>query len=51
MKHKGWRKAMAEEIQALEEQNTQVLEKLPLRKKALGSKWFYKEKYDEHGHF
>ncbi|XP_021729831.1 uncharacterized protein LOC110696803 [Chenopodium quinoa] len=34
MKHEGWRKAMAE--------------KLSPGKKALGSKWVYKEKYDEH---
>lgn len=49
MKHEGWRKAMADEIQALEEQGTWVLEDLPPGKKALGSKWVYKEKYDEHG--
>ncbi|XP_021741189.1 uncharacterized protein LOC110707489 [Chenopodium quinoa] len=49
MKHEGWRKAMADEIQALKEQGTWVLEKLPPGKKALGSKWVYKEKYDEHG--
>ncbi|XP_021753993.1 uncharacterized protein LOC110719377 [Chenopodium quinoa] len=49
MKHEGWRKAMADEIQAFEEQGTWVLEKLPPGKKALWSKWVYKEKYDEHG--
>lgn len=47
--HEGWRKAMQEEIDALEEQGTWVLEELPPRKKALGSKWVYREKYDEHG--
>ena len=49
MQHDGWRRAMAEEIKALEEQGTWVLEKLPPGKKALGSIWVYKEKYDEHG--
>lgn len=37
MKHEGWRKVMAEEIKALEEQGTWGLEKLPLQKKAFGS--------------
>ncbi|XP_021717945.1 uncharacterized protein LOC110685730 [Chenopodium quinoa] len=40
---------MAAEIRALEEQGTWVLEKLPSGKKALGSKWVYMEKGDEHG--
>ncbi|XP_021763649.1 uncharacterized protein LOC110728281 [Chenopodium quinoa] len=49
MKNEGWRKEMEDEIQALEERGTWVLEKLPHGKKALGSKWVYKEKYDENG--
>ncbi|XP_026400357.1 uncharacterized protein LOC113296259 [Papaver somniferum] len=49
MKHPGWRKAMAEEIRALEEQGTWDLTELPPGKKALGSKWIYTEKYDENG--
>uniref|UniRef100_A0A803MPH3 Reverse transcriptase Ty1/copia-type domain-containing protein n=1 Tax=Chenopodium quinoa TaxID=63459 RepID=A0A803MPH3_CHEQI len=40
---------MAAEIRALEDQGTWVLEKLPPRKTALGSKWVYIEKGDEHG--
>lgn len=49
MKHEGWRRAMSEEIRALEDQGTWVLEELPPEKKALGSKWVYTEKYDENG--
>ena len=41
---------MADEIKALEEQGTWEHVDLPPGKKALGSKWVYKEKYDEHGH-
>lgn len=40
---------MVDEIQALEAQGTWVLEKLPPRKKALGSKWIYTQKQDEIG--
>ncbi|XP_026384373.1 uncharacterized protein LOC113279956 [Papaver somniferum] len=49
MKYPGWKKAMAEEIRALEEQGTWDLTELPPGKKALGSKWIYTEKYDENG--
>ncbi|XP_026451263.1 uncharacterized protein LOC113351509 [Papaver somniferum] len=49
MTHPGWRKAMAEEIRALEEQGTWDITEFPPGKKALGSKWIYTEKYDENG--
>ncbi|XP_026435122.1 uncharacterized protein LOC113332832 [Papaver somniferum] len=49
MTHPGWRKSMAEEIRALEEQGTWDITELPPGKKALGSKWIYTEKYDENG--
>ncbi|KAL9244597.1 hypothetical protein vseg_018360 [Gypsophila vaccaria] len=41
----GWRTTMATEMQALIDNETWTLEKLPPGKKALGSKWLYKIKY------
>lgn len=37
------------EISALEDNNTWVMNSLPLRKKTLGCKWVYKIKYDFDG--
>ncbi|XP_074301235.1 uncharacterized protein LOC141632603 [Silene latifolia] len=41
----GWCKAMKEEIDALESNDTWELTDLPLNKKALGCRWVYKIKY------
>lgn len=49
MKEAGWRKAMKKEIRALEDQGTWVMDTLPPGKKALGSKWLYKIKYNSDG--
>lgn len=49
MKYKGWRKAMAVEIKALQDQGTCESQPLPPGKKALGSKQVYKDKYDAQG--
>lgn len=49
MKDDGWRKAMQEEIRALENNGTWVMESLPSDKKALGSKWVYKVKFKSDG--
>lgn len=49
MRYEGRRNAMTEEIRALENQGTWVLQELPLGKKALGSKWVYTNKYDGQG--
>ncbi|KAL2901568.1 Retrovirus-related Pol polyprotein from transposon RE1 [Bienertia sinuspersici] len=49
MQEPGWREAMAHEIRALEDNGTWVLEPLPPGKKALGSKWVYRIKYNADG--
>jgi transposase InsO family protein len=49
VKDSGWRDAMRNEIQALEDNETWVMEKLPPGKKALGSKWVYKIKHHSDG--
>ncbi|KAM1083966.1 hypothetical protein ACFX19_022705 [Malus domestica] len=36
---------MAKELQALHENNTWTIVKLPKRKKAVGSRWVYKTKF------
>lgn len=41
MKQEGWGKATSDEIKALEDQGTWVLQPLPPGKKALGSKRVY----------
>lgn len=44
-----WRKAMKEEIDALENNGTWTLEYLLLGKKVIGCKWVYKIKYNSDG--
>ncbi|CAL8151775.1 unnamed protein product [Prunus armeniaca] len=44
-----WRKAMEEEIQALDENNTWTIVKLPEGKKPVGCKWVYKIKFRSDG--
>lgn len=43
----GWRKAMQDEIEALERNGTWAVEDLPPGKKAIGSGWVYKIKYTD----
>nr|GEW65321.1 hypothetical protein [Tanacetum cinerariifolium] len=48
-KDKRWRSVMNSELEALEQNKTWTIEKLPPRKKALGCKWVYKIKYKSDG--
>ncbi|KAM0970182.1 hypothetical protein FF1_018305 [Malus domestica] len=47
--HNEWRTAMAEELQALHENHTWTIVKLPKGKKAVGSRWVYKTKFHSDG--
>ncbi|KAL2924831.1 Retrovirus-related Pol polyprotein from transposon TNT 1-94 [Bienertia sinuspersici] len=49
VKHSQWVKAMNEEIEALERNNTWKLTPLPPGKKAIGCKWLYRTKYNADG--
>ena len=49
IKDECWREAMRKEIQALEDNETWTVENLPPGKKAIGSKWVYKIKYNSDG--
>ncbi|GKB59513.1 retrovirus-related pol polyprotein from transposon TNT 1-94 [Tanacetum coccineum] len=49
IKDKRWRSAMDSELEALEQNKTWTIEKLPPNKKALGCKWVYKIKYKSDG--
>jgi hypothetical protein len=44
-----WRKAMDQEIDSIESNNTWELTALPLGAKTIGVKWIYKTKYNEKG--
>jgi transposase InsO family protein len=44
-----WMEAMNEELDAIEENQTWELTTLPQGRKAIGSKWVFKTKRDEHG--
>jgi hypothetical protein len=44
-----WRKAMEEELRAIEENRTWTLTELPPGQRAIGLKWVFKVKKDEHG--
>ncbi|KAL0320005.1 UNVERIFIED_CONTAM: Copia protein [Sesamum radiatum] len=47
--HEEWEKAMAEELQALEQNETWKLTSLPPGKRAIGSRWVYKLKLNPDG--
>ena len=49
MKDPSWQEAMHNEIQALENNGTWRVTDLPSGKKALGSRWAYKIKYNSDG--
>jgi len=49
IKHEEWRKAMNQEIDAIEKKNTWELTSLPLEAKKIGVKWIYKTKLNEKG--
>lgn len=44
MKDTHWRKAMVDEIQALEDNDKWTIQELPARKRSIGCKWVYKIK-------
>jgi hypothetical protein len=44
-----WRRAMEEELQAIEDNGTWTLTDLPQGRRAIGLKWVFKVKKDEHG--
>jgi hypothetical protein len=45
----AWSKAMEEELQAIKENQTWTLTELPSGQRAIGLKWGFKVKKDEHG--
>ncbi|XP_021742766.1 uncharacterized protein LOC110708850 [Chenopodium quinoa] len=49
MQDEGWKEEMQKEIDALENNGTWVMEKLPPGKKALGCRWVYKVKLNSDG--
>ena len=49
IKYESWQKAMDEEIEAIEKNQTWQLVNLPEGKDAIGVKWIYKTKFDADG--
>jgi hypothetical protein len=49
MKSKAWHTSMLEELGSIKENRTWSLVDLPKGRKAIGLKWVYKLKHDEHG--
>ena len=49
MQDASWRKSMNDEIRALEDNGTWTMELLPPGKRALGSQWVYRNKFDSAG--
>ncbi|GKV03503.1 hypothetical protein SLEP1_g15792 [Rubroshorea leprosula] len=49
VKSEHWQEAMRKDITALEQNGTWTLERLPLGKQAIDSKWVYKIKYNQDG--
>ena len=49
MSDEGWRQAMSNEIQALEDNGSWEMTTHPKRKKTLGCKWVYKIKFHVDG--
>ncbi|XP_055632911.1 uncharacterized protein LOC129773335 [Toxorhynchites rutilus septentrionalis] len=47
----SWTAAMKEELQSHQRNSTWTIGPLPKERKAVGSKWLYKRKLDEHGNF
>jgi hypothetical protein len=45
----GWRRAMLEEMKSIEDNDTWYLADLSSGHRAIGLKWVYKVKRDEHG--
>lgn len=45
LKNTEWKKAVYEEIRALEKNGTWVISELPLRKKPVGCKWIFTVKH------
>jgi hypothetical protein len=49
LKNKDWRAAMVDELESIKENKTWSLVNLPRGQKAIGLKWVFKLKHDEHG--
>ena len=49
LSHPGWRSAMVEEMQALDDNGTCNLIQLPARKKAIGCRWIFAVKVNPDG--
>uniref|UniRef100_A0ACD5TNV1 Uncharacterized protein n=1 Tax=Avena sativa TaxID=4498 RepID=A0ACD5TNV1_AVESA len=45
-----WRRAMLDELQSIDSNNTWTLTSLPVGHRAIGLKWVFKVKKNEHGH-
>ena len=49
LSHPGWRSAMADEMQALDDNGTWDLMPLPIGKKAIGCRWVFAVKFNPNG--